>query len=165
MAKRDLVVIGGSAGAIEALVPLVRQLPADMAAPVLIVVHVPANADSHLPRILGRHSALPAAHAVDGDDLIDGTILVAPPDFHLTVGRGRIRLERGPRENHHRPAIDPLFRSAARWEDGRTVGVLLSGGAGDGVAGCLAIRHRGGAVLVQDPNDALFEGMPRSIIE
>ena len=163
MAKRDLVVVGGSAGAVEALVELIGALPANLAAPVLVVVHIPATAESHLPQILERGGALPADHAVDGDPLEDGRILVAPPDFHMTIRDSRVRLERGPRENHHRPALDPLLRSAARWHDGRTVAVILSGGAGDGLAGCLAVSRRGGAILVQDPQDAIFDGMPRSV--
>jgi len=163
MAKRDLVVVGGSAGAIEALVTLVGDLPRDLAAPVLVVVHIPATAESHLPQILERGGSLAAEHAVDDDPLIDGRIYVAPPDFHMTIRDWRVRLERGPRENHHRPAVDPLLRSAARWHDGRTIAVILSGGAGDAVAGCLAVRRRGGTILVQDPEDAIFDGMPRSV--
>jgi two-component system chemotaxis response regulator CheB len=163
MAKRDLVVIGGSAGAVEALVELVGVLPRNLATPLLVVVHIPATAESHLPQILERGGVLPADHAVDGDALQDGRILVAPPDFHMTIRDWRVRLERGPRENHHRPAVDPLLRSAARWHDGRTIAVILSGGAGDGLAGCLAVRRRGGIILVQDPQDAIFDGMPRSV--
>ena len=164
LAERDLVIVGGSAGAVEALLELIRGLPRRLAAPVLIVVHIPATAESHLPQILERSGRLPAAHAEDGEPLEDGRIFVAPPDFHMTIRDWRVRLERGPRENHHRPAVDPLLRSAARWHDGRTVGVIVSGGAGDGVAGCLAVQRRGGLILVQDPDDAIFDGMPRSVI-
>ena len=163
MAKRDLVVVGGSAGGVEALVELVGELPEALAAPVLVVVHIPATAESHLPRILERSGRLAAGHAEDGEPLEDGRIFVAPPDFHMTIRDWRVRLERGPRENHHRPAVDPLVRAAARWHDGRTIAVILSGGAGDGVAGCLAVSRRGGTILVQDPEDAIFDGMPRSV--
>ena len=165
MGKRDLVIVGGSAGAVEALLELVGGLPRDVAAPLLVVVHIPPTAESHLPQILERAGALRAEHAEDGRLLEDGLILVAPPDFHMTIRDWRVRLERGPRENHHRPAVDPLLRSAARWHDGRTLAVILSGGAGDGVAGCLAVRRRGGTILVQDPQDAIFDGMPRTVAE
>jgi two-component system chemotaxis response regulator CheB len=163
MADRDVVVLGGSAGAIDGLITIVGALPADFAAAILVVVHVPATAESRLPEILARNSALDARHARHGDELVAGRILVAPPDHHLTIERGRVRLGRGPRENRHRPALDPLLRSAARWHDGRTIAVVLSGGAGDGIAGCLAVKERGGMVVVQDPDDALFDGMPRSV--
>jgi two-component system chemotaxis response regulator CheB len=115
MANPQVVVVGGSAGAIEALLDIVGTPPEQFAAPMLVVVHVPATARSNLPRILERSGPLPADHAVDGDRLASGRIIVAPPDRHLTIEDGRVRLDNGPRENDHRPAIDPLLRSAARW--------------------------------------------------
>ena len=165
MARPQLVVVGGSAGAIEALLEIVGTLPQRFAAPMLVVVHVPATARSNLPRILERSGQLPATHAADGDRLVSGRILVAPPDRHLTIEDGRVRLENGPRENHHRPAIDPLLRSAARWYGDGVVAVILSGGSGDGITGCIAVRQRGGIVLVQEPDEALFDGMPRSVMD
>ncbi len=164
MPGRDLVVVGGSAGSIEALIAFVAQLPPDLDAPVLVVVHVSPDAPSQLPRILARNGPLPASHASDGDRLEPGRLLVAPPDRHLTVTDGVVRVQPGPRENGHRPAIDPLLRSVARSRDGRTVAVILSGGPGDGILGCVAVRRAGGTVLVQDPEDALFAGMPASIM-
>ncbi|MFL5777311.1 MAG: chemotaxis protein CheB [Chloroflexota bacterium] len=161
---RDLVVIGGSAGSIEALTRLVRGLPADYVASILVVVHVPPDAHSNLPRILARRSALPATHAKDGWPLVPGTIMVAPPDRHLVVEGDHVRVVRGPRENNHRPAIDPLFRSAAEWQDGHVTAVVLSGGPGDGVAGCMAVIDRGGRVIVQDPEEALFPQLPTSVL-
>jgi two-component system chemotaxis response regulator CheB len=129
-----------------------------------VVLHVSASGTSVLPQILSRHSALPVAFAEDGEELRRGQIYVAPPDFHALVDGHTIHLSDGPRENGHRPAIDPLFRSAALTAGARVIGVVLSGLLDDGADGLRAIKHSGGAAMVQDPGDALFAGMPNAAI-
>lgn len=161
----DIVVVGASAGGVEALSELAGLLPAGLPAAVLVVLHVPAYGHSVLPDILSRRGPLPAKHAVDGEPLLTGRIYVAPPDHHLLVREGRILLTRGPAENHHRPAVDTLFRSAARDYGPRAVGIVLTGTLDDGTSGLQAIKARGGIALVQDPKEALFTGMPVSAIE
>lgn len=162
MTTRDIIVIGGSAGAIEALGTLVSALPADLPAAVFVVVHVPAEATSVLPRILSRAGSLPAHHAEDGEPVERGRIYVARPNRHLLIDGERVRLSLGPKENRHRPAVDPLFRTAARAFGPRVIGVVLTGSLDDGTAGLLAIKARGGVAVVQDPDDALYASMPRS---
>jgi two-component system chemotaxis response regulator CheB len=163
--NHDIVVIGASAGGVEATAALVRGLPADFPAAVFVVVHFPANVRSVLPRILERAGPLPAAHARDGESIEPGRIYVAPPDLHLLLDAGAVRLVRGPKENNARPAIDPLFRTAARAYGTRVIGVILTGTLDDGTAGLMAIKKRGGLAVVQDPADAMFDGMPRNAIE
>jgi two-component system chemotaxis response regulator CheB len=163
--QRDIIVIGASAGGVEALGELVGQLPPELPAAVLVVLHVSATATSVLPEILSRSGQLPAAAAADGDQIERGQIYVAPNDCHMLVHDGRISLSRGPRENGHRPAIDPLFRSAARAYRDRVVGVVLSGMLDDGAAGLRFIKDMGGATVVQDPDDAMFGAMPRAALE
>jgi two-component system chemotaxis response regulator CheB len=161
----DLVVIGASAGGVEALKQVVAGLPADLPAAVCIVLHLAPTSSSALAGILERAGALSCNWAVDGAPLRPGRIVVAPPDHHLLVEEGRMRLDVGPRENGHRPAIDALFRSAAQDRRGGVVGVVLSGTRDDGSAGLAVIKAQGGAAVVQDPEDALYPGMPSSAIE
>jgi two-component system chemotaxis response regulator CheB len=165
MAKRDIVVVGASAGGTEALTELVQGLPADFPAAIFVVVHFPASASSMLPRILTRAGPLPATHPDDGDRFSPGRIYVAPPDCHLMVREGRMSVRKGPKENNARPAIDPLFRSAARSAGHRVIGVVLSGNLDDGTAGLLSIKQHGGVAIVQAPQTAHYPGMPRSAID
>ena len=168
MPGHDIICIGASAGGVEVLVELVKHLPRDLPAAVLIVVHVAPNSSSVLPSVLNRAGNLPAAHATPDEPLRRGRIYVARPDFHLLLrngGNGRIILGRGPKENSARPAIDPLFRSAARAYGRRVVGVVLSGSLDDGTVGLDVIKHMGGVTIVQDPETALFPSMPRSAME
>jgi two-component system chemotaxis response regulator CheB len=165
MPHHDIVVIGASAGGIPALMTLVQELPRDLPAALFVVVHIPPYSVSRLPQILSRSGPLPATHAVDGEPIQPGHIYVAPPDRHLQVRQGRIALSRGPRENHSRPAIDPLFRSAARAYGSRVIGVVLSGALYDGSLGLLAVKTRGGMAIVQDPREAAVDSMPRSALK
>jgi len=162
---REIVVIGGSAGAIESLRALFSHFPADLAAAIFVAIHTKRDADSLLPKILTRYGALRAAVAVDGDQILCGRVYVAPPDLHLLIEPGRVTLSAGPTENGHRPAIDPLFCSAARSYEDRVIGVVLSGTLNDGSVGLRVIRDHGGTAIVQDPDDALFPQMPRNAIE
>ena len=164
MPGHDIIVVGASAGGVEALVKLVGQLPADLPAAVFVVLHIPAESPSLLPDILNRAGPLPASQPVDNEEIRLGHIYVASPDYHLLIERGRTRNVHGPRENRHRPAIDPLFRSAAYFYGPCVVGVVLTGSLDDGTAGLLAVKRRGGIAVVQDPKDAVYPSMPRSAL-
>ncbi len=165
MANRDIVVIGGSAGSIEAASEIVRGLPVEFPAALFVVVHFPGSVTSTLPHILARAGPLPAWHANDGEPVRRGRIYVARPNCHLILHAGRVRLTSGPKENGTRPAIDPLFRSAAHHYGSRVMGVVLSGNLNDGTAGLLSIKRGGGLAIVQSPESALYTGMPRSAMD
>jgi two-component system chemotaxis response regulator CheB len=156
--------MGASAGGVETLREVVRRFPADFPAAICIVLHIAPSSPSALAGILGRAGVLPCRAARDGDALTPGQILVAQPDRHLEVEDGRVRLTVGPRENNTRPAIDVLFRTAAHERGSGVVGVVLSGTRDDGTAGLAAIKTAGGLAVVQDPDDALYAGMPESAI-
>jgi two-component system chemotaxis response regulator CheB len=147
------------------LTEFLAGLPPDFPGSIFVVVHFPGSVASSLPRILSRSGALSARHPRDGDRILPGRIYVAPPDHHLHVADGHVHLTRGPKENGHRPAVDPLFRTAARSYGPRVVGIVFSGNLNDGTAGLLRIKQRGGVSIVQDPDTALYQGMPRSAIE
>lgn len=161
MAHRDLVVIGASMGGVEALGRLLGDLPEGLRAAVVIVQHVSASGTSVLPRVLQRTSRLPVRAAEDGAGIEAGVVYVAPPDRHVMVELDRLVVSAGPRENGHRPAVDVLFRSAARAHGNRVIGVVLTGALDDGAAGLHAIKARGGTAVVQDPRDAQNPDMPR----
>lgn len=163
--RHDLICVGTSAGGVSALSELVKALPGDLPAAVLVVLHLAPEHMSVLPRILSTAGRLPAHHATDGETLQQGQIYVAPPDRHLLVESGRLRVQAGARENGCRPAVDPLFRTAA-WAYGpRVIGVLLTGALDDGSAGLVAVKARGGMAVVQDPEDAFCADMPRNALE
>ncbi|HKG27173.1 MAG TPA: chemotaxis protein CheB, partial [Thermomicrobiales bacterium] len=161
---RDIVVVGASAGGIQALLAMVQGLPADFPGALFVVVHTTPHSPGMLPQLLQRAGQLPADNARHGESITSGRIYVAPPDCHLLVRAGYVELSHGPRENHSRPAVDPLFRSASRAYGPRVTGVILSGALGDGTAGLLAVKSRGGVAIVQDPDEAMVEGMPRSAL-
>ncbi|MFL5928316.1 MAG: chemotaxis protein CheB [Gaiellaceae bacterium] len=160
----DIVVVGASAGGVEALLRFARACPADFPIPILVVLHVPATGPSVLPLILGRAGPLQAVHAEDGMETNGGGLYIAPPDRHLRINGNRMYLDPGPRENGHRPAIDPLFRSAADSHGRRAAGVVLSGTLDDGTVGLYCIKEAGGATLAQDPSDAVYPAMPANAI-
>lgn len=165
MPGHDIIAIGASAGGVEALQTLIHLLPSDLPAAVFIVLHMPAQGPSLLPKILERVTRLHVRAAEDGAPIEHGVIYVTAPDHHLLIKRDRIQALRGPRENGHRPAVDPLFRTAAYFYGPRVVGVVLTGALDDGTAGLMAIKQCGGQALVQDPQEAFYPSMPQSAIQ
>lgn len=162
--SQRIIVIGASSGGVETLTQLVRCLPAELPVAIFVVVHVPAHSPSALPKILSRAGQLPALHPQDRLAIQPGKIYVAPPDQHLLIKRGFMQLSQGPKENRYRPAIDPLFRTAARAYGPQVVGVVLSGALDDGTAGLMVVKQQGGFAIAQDPQEALYASMPRSAI-
>src|SRR5262245_12679783 len=165
MVHRDIVVVGGSAGAIEALQRIVRDLDNRFCAAIFVVIHTAPGSSGFLPHILERTAVLPSAHPSDGDAIVGGRIYIAPPDHHLLVENGVVRITKGPKENGFRPAVDPLFRTAAEAYGSRVIGVILSGGQDDGTSGLALIKNAGGLAIVQNPLDALVPSMPESALQ
>ncbi len=159
-----VLVAGASAGGVEALIAFVRSLPPDTDEAICIVLHVSPSGTSAMPHILARAGSLPVHSARDGDPLLAGHVYVAPPDHHLLVEPGLVRLSQQPRQNGHRPSIDATMSTAAEAYGGAAVGIVLSGARDDGTAGLLRIKQRGGAAVVQDPAEALYDAMPLSAL-
>lgn len=164
MRKRDIVVVGASAGGIKALAELVESLRDDLDAAVFVVLHIPPYSPSRLPEILSRSTRLNVVHPEDGDKVQKGKIYVASPDKHLLCENGRVIVRKGPKENRFRPSVDALFRSAAYTYGSRVIGVVLSGALNDGTSGLWTIKRLGGIAIIQDPDDASFKSMPDSVI-
>jgi two-component system chemotaxis response regulator CheB len=164
MQTRRVVTIGTSSGGIDALRTIIGALPRDFDAAIAIVVHTSPESPGVLPEIIRRSGPLDAPPVRSGEGLRRGVIYVAPPDHHMLIEPGRIRLTKGPRENRFRPAIDPLFRSAAQVYGPAAIGVVLTGNLDDGTAGLWAIKQLGGTAIVQDPKDALYPSMPQSAL-
>lgn len=164
MAKRNIVVIGASVGGLEAFKKLVSGLPADIGASIFLVWHVSPNAEGVLPGVLGELTDLTVVHADHGDLIRPNRIYVARPDHHLLVDDRHVHVTRGPKENRFRPAIDPLFRSAAYAFGSRVIGIVLSGALDDGTAGLWSIKRCGGIAIAQDPDDAEMPSMPKNAI-
>jgi two-component system chemotaxis response regulator CheB len=166
MAKRDIVVIGASAGGMEALQVLVAGLPRELRAALFVVWHMPSGMESTvLPTLLARRGPFAAAMAQDGEPIDQGRIYVARADHHLLVENGHVRVTKGPKENRFRPAVDPLFRSAAYAYGARVTGVVLTGALDDGTSGLWTIKLRGGTAIVQDPEEALHPSMPTNALQ
>jgi len=163
MTKRNIIVVGTSAGGVEALCELNKHLPEELDASVFVVMHI--GTESMLPEILNRCGKLPAAAAEHEKRYKRGCIYCAPAHCHLSIKDHMTVLTRGPRENGHRPAVDVLFRSAARAHRSKVVGIVLSGGRDDGSAGLYAIKARGGIAIVQDPAEAFTPNMPRNALD
>jgi two-component system chemotaxis response regulator CheB len=160
--KRDIIVIGASAGGVQALQILVAALSKHLPAALFLVLHIPASLPSTLPSILRRSGSLPALHATEGAMIEQGKLYIAPPDHHLLLKQGHMHLDTGPKEHRVRPAVDVLFRSAATTYGSRVVGIILTGTGDDGTAGLLAVKQHGGVTIVQNPAEARFPAMPQS---
>jgi two-component system, chemotaxis family, protein-glutamate methylesterase/glutaminase len=165
MANKNIIVIGASYGGVEAMKELVGGLPERLPATILLVQHLGPTVPSVLPKVLANAGPLPASFPADFEPLKSGHIYVAPPDHHLLLEQGHVRLTRGPKENRFRPSVDTLFRSAAYAYGPRVVGVVLSGMLDDGAAGLWAVKDRGGTAIVQDPEEPAAPSMPQSAMQ
>ncbi|MFL5766181.1 MAG: chemotaxis protein CheB [Bacteroidia bacterium] len=159
-----IIVIGASTGGLETIKKMIRELPGDFSIPIFIVWHISPDAEGVLPKILNKENTIPAAHARHNEEIKSNRIYIAPPDHHLLVENNKILVTRGPKENRFRPAVDPLFRSAAYTYRNRVIGIILSGALDDGTAGLWTIKHYGGITVVQDPDDAEVPSMPENAI-
>jgi two-component system chemotaxis response regulator CheB len=160
----DIIVIGASAGGVEALPTVLAQLPKALPAAVFVVLHIPPDVPSQLPAIIARRSEMPATHPKHRQKIEHGRIYIAPPDCHLRLEHDHVQLIHGPKENRHRPAVDPLFRSAATKFGPRVVGVILTGALDDGTQGLAAVKRCGGVAIVQNPKEAFMPSMPASAL-
>jgi two-component system, chemotaxis family, protein-glutamate methylesterase/glutaminase len=165
MKKRDIIVIGSSAGGVHALQELVAALPADFGASIFVVQHVAARFPSILPHILTQRGPLIATHPVDNEEIRPGRIYVAPPDLHMLIEDHRLLVKKGPKENRFRPSIDALFRSAAYSHGPRVIGIVLTGLLDDGTSGMWSVKRLGGIGIVQQPEEARYAAMPQSVLE
>jgi two-component system chemotaxis response regulator CheB len=162
MSKRNIIVIGASAGGFNAIRKTVANLPADLDASIFIVWHMSPGIKGILPDVLNAMNTIPASNALDKEEIVSNHIYVAPPDHHLLIELNRLRVVKAPKENRFRPAINPLFRSAAQAYGNQVIGVILSGALDDGTAGLWRIKFDGGISIVQDPADAEVPSMPES---
>ena len=160
--RRNIIVVGASAGRVPALKTLLKGLPPDLEAAVFLVLHTHSNG---LARVLELSSKLPVSVAKDGESIAIGHVYVAPPDFHLLLEQGHLHLSKSPKENRSRPAVNPLFRSASIAYGPRVIGVILTGLFDDGTLGLWEIKRQGGIAVVQSPSDAEYSGMPESAIQ
>lgn len=165
MPGHDILLIGASAGGVQALSTVVGGLPRDLPAAVFVVLHIAPYGRSAMPSILSRAGVLPATHAEDGEPIEPGRVYVAPADHHLMLEPGRVRLSRAPTENGQRPSVDVLFRSAAQAYGPRCIGVVLTGNLDDGTIGLAVVKKYGGLAVAEDPEDADYPSMPRSAIQ
>jgi two-component system chemotaxis response regulator CheB len=164
MAKRDIIVVGASAGGVTALINLVKSIPKGINASVFVVLHIPPFSPSNLPAILSRAGLLNATHPKDGELVKPGRIYVAAPDHHMLLEGNRVIMKKGPEENRFRPSIDALFRSAAYVYGPRVIGVVLSGLLNDGTSGLWSVKRLGGVTIIQEPEDADFPSMPLNVL-
>lgn len=165
MQKRDIIVIGASAGGVNALIDFVKSLPQNLDASIFVVLHLHPSTPSNLPAILTNFGPFTAIHPEDGERIKTQRIYIAPPDHHLLVEHDRVLVRKGPKENRFRPSIDVLFRSAAYNYGARVVGIVLSGMLNDGTSGMWSIKHMGGLCIIQDPAEALYESMPVNVLK
>lgn len=165
MPKRDIIVIGTSAGGVYALRELVASLPSDLGAAVFVVQHLAPHTKSLLPDILNKAGSLPAVHPQDGERIEPGRIYLAPPDHHLLIEHNHVVVKKGPKENRFRPSIDALFRSAAYTYGPRVIGVVLTGLLDDGTSGMWSVKRLGGVGIIQQPEDAAYPSMPTNVLE
>jgi len=165
MERRDIIVVGASAGGVTALKDFVQNLPKDFKGSVFIVLHIPPYTESRLPMILSKAGPLEAVHPQDEEEIMPGKIYVASNDYHLLIARDKVMVKRGPKENRFRPSIDALFRSAAYIYGSRVVGIIFSGILNDGVSGLWTIKQHGGLAIVQNPDDAEQPQLPQNALE
>jgi two-component system, chemotaxis family, protein-glutamate methylesterase/glutaminase len=163
MAKRDIIVVGASAGGVEALLEMVKTLPTDFDAAIFIVLHTAPYSPGFLPDVLNRKSAVEARYPADGEMVEPGNIYIAPPDHHLLIEDNKVIVRKGPKENRFRPSVDALFRSAAYCYGSRVIGVVLSGLLNDGTSGLWSIKRRGGIAVIQE--DPIYDSMPQNVLE